>query len=192
MDKTRQRIRKVSSELAVYIDLHFPLVDGVAQQKVQINKDPFVIRKRDELRELNFYDGIERVANGVTTLKTTTGDLADLIRAGLKLRELASVLNMSPSHVILNIKRDQTLQTLWDTRKALRAEIVCKFDDGPIKRFKSVNKCSEVLGVSPSAISGYLAKKRQPHGFQIWHEMDYLKMLEEKYNKQKMVGDQSV
>lgn len=191
--KTRKTVRKISSDLAVYIDLHFPESnETVAQRTSRINADPFVVQKRDELRKLHFYDGLRQVVNGERLIKMTVDDVADFIREDMKLRDLAEVCNVFPSKMVQLIRRDRNLQTLWQTRIAIRSEVVCKLDDGPVKRYKSVGSCAKDLGVSSAAISSYITGRNTPHGFTVWHEKDYLQMLEDKFRNKAMVGDSNV
>lgn len=189
----RRKVRQITSDLAIYIDLRFATYEGTIIERTKcINADPFVKQKRNELKKLHFYDGMHEIVNGEGLLKVTKNDVADLIREGLNLRELGEICNAYPSKMLQIMKRDADLQTLWQTRVAIRQEVVCKFDDGRIQRYKSAKACAKSLGLTASTVHKYLDHTYQTHCFQIWAEKDYLQMLEDKYSQRAMVGGHDV
>lgn len=61
----RRQVRQITRDLAVYIDLRFATYDGTVIERTKcINADPFVKQKRNELKDLHFYDGMWEMVNG--------------------------------------------------------------------------------------------------------------------------------
>lgn len=177
----RQKMIQTSHEIAVYIDLKYSDLYGKKLNE-HVNSDPFVIAKRKELREDHFYDGIQTDDDvGVIIIGTTKADIADLIRSNLTLRQLASVLGVSSAKAASMIREDQDLIALWETRVAVRKEVVVQFADGRVQRYLSVGDCSRDLGISIVTVNYYVNQRRHTPKYKICRMADYLQSLEDRF-----------